>query len=89
MIAFNIETAGEHSIEFKYAPKTFTLGLAISLLSLSLFVFIIIFEKPLAGIWTKISDEIDTRSERKNTKEVEDSAESIESDSDNSEGTLE
>ena len=89
LIAFNIETAGEHSIEFKYAPKTFTLGLAISLLSLVLFVFIIIFEKPLAGIWTKISDEIDTRSERKNTKEVEDSAESIESDSDNSEGTLE
>lgn len=61
VIAFNIDTAGEHTIEFKYSPKTFTLGLAISILSLGLFIFIVIFEKPLSCIWAKITEEIDTK----------------------------
>lgn len=60
LITFTIESAGEHSVEFKYAPTSFTLGLAISILSLVLFIFIIIFEKPLAALWYKITEESDT-----------------------------
>lgn len=60
LVSFNINGSGEHEVELKYAPKSFTLGLAISILSLALFVLIIIFEKPLAIIWYKISEEVDT-----------------------------
>jgi uncharacterized membrane protein YfhO len=50
LIAFEIEDAGEHTVRFKYAPKTFTLGLTISILSTILFIMIIIIEKPLSAI---------------------------------------
>lgn len=60
LISFSIEDAGEHTVEFKYAPTSFTLGLTISILSLALFVLIIIFEKPLAALWYKIAEESDT-----------------------------
>jgi len=53
LIAFEIEGAGEHTVRFKYAPKTFTLGLAVSILSTLLFVMIIILEKPLSAILSK------------------------------------
>lgn len=66
LIAFNIENKGEHSIELKYAPKTFTLGLTISVLSFALFILIVIFEKPLKAVWNKIAEELDTA--QKNTK---------------------
>jgi uncharacterized membrane protein YfhO len=53
LIAFEIEDAGEHTVRFKYAPKTFTLGLTISILSTILFIMIIIIEKPLSAILLK------------------------------------
>ncbi len=53
LIAFDIEDAGEHTVRFKYAPKTFTLGLTISILSTILFIMIIIIEKPLSAILLK------------------------------------
>lgn len=65
VIAFEINGVGEHTVEFKYAPKTFTLGLTISLLSLVLFILIIMFEKPLAIVWNRIAEEIDTKKESK------------------------
>ncbi len=59
LIAFEIATAGEHNIEFKYAPLTFTLGLSVTILSSLLFILIIIFEKPLALVWYKVTEEVD------------------------------
>ena len=47
----------------KYAPKTFTLGLAISILSAILFTIIVIFEKPLAIIRNKIVENISSTDE--------------------------
>ena len=54
LIAFEIEGAGEHTVRLKYAPKTFTLGLTVSILSTALFVLIIILEKPLREILSKM-----------------------------------
>ena len=59
LIAFNIDGAGEHNVEFKYAPTSFTLGLTVSVLSLILFILIMIFEKPLAVLWYKVTEETD------------------------------
>ncbi|MGM9642371.1 MAG: YfhO family protein [Eubacteriales bacterium] len=59
LMAFEIEGAGVHTVEFKYAPVSFTLGLTVSVLSLVLFILIIIFEKPLAVIWDKVTEEVD------------------------------
>lgn len=57
LIAFRIDGAGEHSIRLKYSPKCFTIGLAISLLSLILFILIVIFEKPLFAMLRKITEQ--------------------------------
>lgn len=54
LIAFEINGHGEHSVRLKYAPKTFTLGLAVSVLSALLFVIIIVFEKPLNVVLSKM-----------------------------------
>lgn len=54
LIAFEVAGAGEHTLEFKYAPRTFTLGLTISILSLALFILIIVCEKPLATVCNKV-----------------------------------
>ena len=54
MIAFEIEGTGEHTVRLKYAPKTFTLGLTISILSALLFVMIIVLEKPITAILSKV-----------------------------------
>ena len=59
MIAFEIEGEGEHTVRLKYAPKTFTLGLTISILSTALFVLIIILEKPLRVILSKLFPSIE------------------------------
>ena len=42
LIAFEIDTAGEHTLEFKYAPKIVILGAIISLSSTILFAGIIV-----------------------------------------------
>ncbi len=45
LISFRIEGSGTHTVTMVYKPVQFTLGLAISVLSLVLFVLIIVFEK--------------------------------------------
>ena len=44
LIGFNVGM-GEHTVEITYMPKAFSLGLAVSVVSLALFILIIIFEK--------------------------------------------
>ncbi len=70
LISFNIDSAGEHDIELVYAPTSFTLGLTITILSAVLFVLIIIFEKPLAAVWYKVTAEIDTIEVSEDTDEI-------------------
>ena len=70
LIAFEIEDAGEHTLEMKYAPKTFTLGLAISILSAILFTIIVIFEKPLAYIRNTIVEKLSSSEEDNNESET-------------------
>lgn len=47
LIAFNIDSAGEHSVRFVYRSTAFTLGLIITVASLAGFILIIIFEQKL------------------------------------------
>ena len=54
LITFEIEGAGVHTLELKYAPKTFTLGMIVSILSLVLFILIWIFEKPILEVIAKM-----------------------------------
>ena len=54
MIAFDIENAGEHKIEFKYRPKTFTFGLGITVAGCIIFLLIVIFEKKV----NKVADRL-------------------------------
>ncbi len=54
VIAFNIEGAGEHSIELAYKPKAFTFGLTITIIGSLLLLLIILFEKPLNKLFSKI-----------------------------------
>ena len=70
LITFEIEDAGEHTLEMKYAPKTFTLGLAISILSAILFTIIVIFEKPLAYIRNTIVEKLSSTEEDNNESET-------------------
>lgn len=44
LIGFTVDS-GEHTIDIEYMPKAFSLGLAVSVVSLAAFVLIIIFEK--------------------------------------------
>lgn len=50
LIAFDIDSAGEHEIRFKYSPSAFNLGLTITVLASAAFLLIMIFEKRLARI---------------------------------------
>jgi uncharacterized membrane protein YfhO len=75
VIAFNIEDAGEHTVEFKYAPKTFTLGLTISIMSACLFILIMVFEKPLSIVWQRASEGIDSYLSKKKSEIEDESAE--------------
>lgn len=54
VVAFTIDNAGEHTVVMKYRPKAFTLGLTVTILSILLFVFIMIFEKQLKAILARI-----------------------------------
>ena len=50
LVAFNIESAGDHSIRFLYRPTTFKLGITISAISFACFILILVFEKKLKKI---------------------------------------
>ncbi len=54
LIAFDIEGAGEHTVELIYRPKAFVLGMTITVVGLVIFLLIIIFEKAVNKIWAKI-----------------------------------
>lgn len=47
LIAFDIDEAGEHYIELTYRPTAYVLGLTVSIISLTAFILLIIFEKKL------------------------------------------
>ena len=47
LISFEVDSAGEHTIRFKYSPDSFVIGLVITLCASALFILIIVFEKRL------------------------------------------
>ncbi len=54
LIAFDIEGAGEHTVELIYRPKAFVLGMTVTVIGLIVFLLIIIFEKTVNKIWAKV-----------------------------------
>ena len=50
LISFEIDSAGEHTIRFKYSPDSFVMGLVITLCASALFILIIVFEKKLRKV---------------------------------------
>ncbi len=44
LIAFDIDAAGEHSLEFKYDPKVYKIGAIISIIGISLFVLLCLLD---------------------------------------------
>lgn len=77
LISFNIEDAGEHDVQFLYRPITYTLGLTITILSSVIFILLMIFEKPLAVIWYRVTEEVDVNNKKKskNKNELDNNAE--------------
>ena len=75
LVAFDIESAGEHSIRFLYRPTTFKLGITISAISFACFILIMVFEKILKkivfirNVFTvpelEVSDELSTEQPQK------------------------
>ncbi len=57
LISFRIEDAGMHTVEFVYRPQCFVLGLLVSVTSISVFIFIIVFEKKLRLVLSRITDQ--------------------------------
>ncbi|MBO5716121.1 MAG: YfhO family protein [Clostridia bacterium] len=69
LMAFDVENAGEHEIEFKYMPKIYVIGGIISGASFVLFVGIWIFEarknkKVAVQITETATEEIETKEEK-------------------------
>ncbi len=56
LMAFDISEAGTHSLEFKYAPDIYFIGLAISIISLLFFVILCIIEVILRKIILRKKD---------------------------------
>ncbi len=56
LISFDIADAGEHTVEFRYRPACFTLGIAVSIVFTLIFIFIMIFESKLRRI--KVIDKL-------------------------------
>ncbi len=54
LIAFDVEGAGEHTIELVYMPRAFTLGLSITVVGSLILLIIIIFEKKLNKVAEKV-----------------------------------
>ena len=70
LVGFYVEDAGDHEIRFLYRSNAFMIGLMITVISLSAFVLIIIFEKKLKSIKlirTFFSVESNTSNTVKNT----------------------
>ena len=54
LVAFEIEGAGEHTVELIYRPKAFVIGATVSVVGLIVFLLLIIFEKKVNRISAKI-----------------------------------
>lgn len=54
LLTFNIEEIGEHHVEFVYRPKAFTVGFAVTVIAIVLFVLIIIFENKINKLLNRI-----------------------------------
>ena len=50
LLAFNIDTVGEHDIQFIYAPTALVLGIVISICATIFFIFLVVFERFLRKI---------------------------------------
>ena len=53
LIAFNVEDSGEHTVELKYEPSVYRLGLKISIIGICLFIFICIADTVLKKTFFK------------------------------------
>ena len=51
LIAFDIETPGDHTLELKYSPRSFTLGMMFTISGTSIFILICAVE----FVWKKLS----------------------------------
>lgn len=54
VVAFRIDEKGEHTILMKYRPRALTLGLAVSIISIIIFVLIMVFEKQLKAMLARV-----------------------------------
>ena len=63
LMAFDIENAGEHEIEFKYMPKIYVLTGIISIASTGVFVGLIAFERSKSKKRAKVNEAIETEGE--------------------------
>lgn len=66
VVAFTVDTAGEHEIVMKYRPTALTLGLIITVLSIILFALIMIFEKQLKAVLARVCADGNTDSSETN-----------------------
>lgn len=66
VVAFIVDTAGEHEIVMKYRPTALTLGLIITVLSIILFALIMIFEKQLKAVLARVCADGNTDSSETN-----------------------
>ena len=58
LISFEVESAGEHTVEFIYRSKAFVYGMLCTIFFTVLFVLLIVFEKPVYKfIYAKLYDE--------------------------------
>lgn len=66
VVAFTVDTSGEHEIVMKYRPTALTLGLTITVLSIILFALIMIFEKQLKAVLARVCADGNTDSSETN-----------------------
>ena len=67
LIAFDIENAGDHEIEFVYRSKAFVYGMICTSFCVVLFAVLIIFEKPIYKfLYAKLYDEVEGGSDEGN-----------------------
>lgn len=60
VIAFNIDNAGDHEVEFKYRSKAFVYGMTCTVFFTLIFIALVVFEKPVYKfIYEKLYDETD------------------------------